>query len=93
MSTFEQQVSDVRKWFESARFKGIVRLHTPREVAEQRGGIPTDYPIARDAAEGFHARLRELFERREPITLGRGSSCVLVCSRSLCSRSCSRFRH
>ena len=68
MSTFERQVDEVARWFASPRFTGIVRLYSPREVAEQRGTIPTDYPVARAAAEAFYARLRELFTQRKQIT-------------------------
>jgi len=50
------------------RFHGIRRLHTAREVAAQRGTIPQDYTVARDAAAAFHARLRELFDQRKSIT-------------------------
>ena len=68
MSTFDQQVAEITAWFASPRFTGIVRLHTPREVAEQRGTIHNDYTVAREAAEGFYERLRELFESGESIT-------------------------
>src|SRR5678815_326948 len=68
MSTFERQVDEVTRWFASPRFQGIVRLYSPREVAEQRGTIPADYPVARVAAEEFYARLRELFAQRQQIT-------------------------
>ncbi|NJK89247.1 MAG: isocitrate lyase family protein [Myxococcales bacterium] len=53
---------------ESARFEGIMRLYSAREVAEQQGNISQDYTVAREAAEAFYARLRELFERRQSIT-------------------------
>jgi len=68
MSSFEQLLADIKNWIEEPRFQGIVRLHTPRDIAEQRGSIPIDYPVARGAAEGFYARLRELFSRRAQIT-------------------------
>jgi isocitrate lyase len=68
MTTFDQQVADAAKWFASPRFAGIVRLYSPREVAEQQGTIPIDYTVARRAAEEFYARLRELFEQRKQIT-------------------------
>ena len=68
MNSFEQQVAEVRAWFDSPRFEGIVRLYSPREVAEQRGTIRTDYIVARAAAEAFYLRLRELFARRSQIT-------------------------
>ena len=68
MYDLEQKVQDVIEYFSSPRFKGIIRLYSPRQVVEQRGTIGTDYPIARKAAEGFYARLRELFEARKSIT-------------------------
>ena len=68
MNAFDRQLAEVREWFESPRFKGIVRLYSPREVAEQRGTIETDYSVARGAAESFYARLRELFAQRGQIT-------------------------
>jgi isocitrate lyase len=68
MSSLEDRIDSVGKWMSSPRFEGIVRLYTPRQVVEQRGTIDTDYSVARQAAEGFFARLRELFERRRQIT-------------------------
>jgi isocitrate lyase len=68
MNTFEDRVREVSEYFASPRFKGITRLYTARQVVEQRGTIPTDYPIARRAAEGFYARLRELFSQGKCIT-------------------------
>ena len=68
MSPFETQEAAAREWFAQPRFDGIVRLHTAREVAAQQGTIQPDYTVARTAAEGFYARLRELFARGEQIT-------------------------
>jgi len=68
MSEFDAQVTAARAWFANARFDGIVRLHTAREVAAQQGTIQQDYTVARTAAEGFYARLRELFSKGEQIT-------------------------
>ena len=68
MSVFEEQVTAAREWFADPRFAATVRLHSPRDVAEQQGTIHSDYPVARIAAEEFHARLLELFRRREQIT-------------------------
>ena len=68
MNSFEDRVREAKEWMASLRFKGIVRLYSPRQVAEQRGTIPTAYPIARKAAEEFYARLRELFQQRKSIT-------------------------
>jgi isocitrate lyase len=68
MSTFDQQVAVAKEWFARPRFAGIVRLYSPREVAEQQGTISSDYTVARRTAEEFYARLRERFEQRKPIT-------------------------
>src|SRR4051795_1801761 len=65
---FEQDVAAVQRYFDSPRFDGIVRLYTARQVAEQRGTIPTDYTVAREAAEAFYPRLRELFAQKKSIT-------------------------
>ena len=54
--------------FNSARFDGIVRLYTARQVVEQRGTIATDYTVAREAAKAFYDRMRELFAERKSIT-------------------------
>ena len=65
---FEQDVAAAERYFDSPRFDGIVRLYTARQVVEQRGTIPTDYTVAREAAEAFYSRLRELFAQRKSIT-------------------------
>ncbi len=68
MNSFEEKVGEVSEWFASPRFAGIIRLYSPRQVVEQRGTIAADYPVARAAAEGFYARLRELFQAGKSIT-------------------------
>jgi isocitrate lyase len=68
IDAFDQEVEATRQWMRGARFAGITRLYTPRQVVEQRGTVPTDYVIARTAAERFYARLRELFAHRRAIT-------------------------
>ncbi|MDH3454325.1 MAG: isocitrate lyase/phosphoenolpyruvate mutase family protein, partial [Desulfuromonadales bacterium] len=68
MSTFIEEVKATRGWFDSPRFKGILRLYTADQVVEQRGTIPVDYTIARDAAAAFHDRLSELFMAGKSIT-------------------------
>ncbi len=65
---FDQQVAAAREWFASPRFDGIVRLYSPRQVAEQQGTISGDYAVTRQAAEEFYARLFELFKQRKQIT-------------------------
>ena len=68
VSPFEERVREVSEWFANPRFNGIVRLYSPRQVVEQRGTIAAEYPVAREAAEGFYSRLRELFEVGKSIT-------------------------
>jgi isocitrate lyase len=68
MSSFEDKMREVTEWFASPRFKGIIRLYSPRQVVEQRGTIAADYPVACTAAEGFYARLREMFQAGKSIT-------------------------
>lgn len=65
---FEKQVAAVQRYFDSSRFEGIIRLYSARQVVEQRGTIPADYTVAREAAEAFYPRLRELFDQRKSIT-------------------------
>ncbi|MFN0097736.1 MAG: isocitrate lyase ICL2 [Gemmatimonadaceae bacterium] len=66
--SFEKDVEQLRAWFASPRFSGITRVHSAREVIEQRGTIQGDYAVARDAAERFHALLRRLFSEGKSIT-------------------------
>ncbi|MGA9930567.1 MAG: isocitrate lyase ICL2 [Terriglobales bacterium] len=66
--TFEQQVAAAKEWFARPRFDGITRLYSPRQVAEQQGSFSGDYTVAREAAEAFYTRLRELFDERKQIT-------------------------
>ncbi|MGH7293289.1 MAG: isocitrate lyase/phosphoenolpyruvate mutase family protein, partial [Polyangiaceae bacterium] len=68
MTSFENEVAELQRWFDGPRFAGLRRLHTAREVVEQRGTIRADYVVAREAAEAFHARLRQLFDEGKSIT-------------------------
>jgi len=68
MTTFEREVADMRRWFESPRFAGMRRPYSAREVVEQRGRIRSEYRVARDAAEAFHAHLQQLFADKKCIT-------------------------
>jgi isocitrate lyase len=65
---FEKEIADLRRWFASPRFAGIQRIHSAREVVEQRGTIRPDYSVARGAAEAFYERLRQLFAQKRCIT-------------------------
>lgn len=68
MSELDQEVEKLQKWFDSPRFAGITRLFSARQVAEQRGTIRDEFVLARDTAQAFHTRLRELFSQRKGIT-------------------------
>ncbi|HEY2449103.1 MAG TPA: isocitrate lyase ICL2 [Mycobacterium sp.] len=65
---FHNDVAATQRYFDSPRFDGITRLYSARQVVEQRGTIPSDYIVAREAAEAFYPRLRELFAQRKSIT-------------------------
>src|SRR5258708_37491031 len=65
---FERDVAATQRYFDSPRFAGLIRLYTARQVVEQRGTIPSDYIVAREAADAFYPRLRELFAQRKSIT-------------------------
>ena len=66
--TFEAEIVETGEWMAQSRFNEITRLYTARQVVEQRGTIPTDYTVAREAAGAFYRRLRELFESGRSIT-------------------------
>jgi len=68
MSRLAQQIERAARWFADRRFDGITRLYTPRDVAEQQGTIPVEYPVVRRVASEFFDRLRELFGAGESIT-------------------------
>ena len=68
MTTIDADVVAMQKYFDSPRFDGITRLYSARQVIEQRGTIPVDYPVAREAASAFFDRLRQLFAAKKSIT-------------------------
>ncbi|MCB1183912.1 isocitrate lyase ICL2 [bacterium] len=68
MVNFERDVLRMKEWFGGERFRGITRLYTPDQVVAQQGTIPNEYVVARNAAAGFHALLRELHAKGESIT-------------------------
>jgi len=68
MTTFDAQVAETKEWMGSPRFSGITRLYAPRQIVQQRGTIPNDYRVTRDAAEAFYDLLRDLFENGKSIT-------------------------
>ncbi|MCV7206709.1 isocitrate lyase [Mycolicibacterium peregrinum] len=67
-SPFREDVEATQAYIDSPRFAGITRLYSARQVAEQRGTIPSDYPVAREAATDFFLYLRDLFAQKLSIT-------------------------
>ena len=65
---FERAVAATQAYFDSPRFEGIIRLYSARQVVEQRGTIPSDHIVAREAAEAFYPHLRKLFAEKRSIT-------------------------
>ena len=60
----DNEIKQMEEWFNDPRFEEITRLYSPRQVVEQRGTIAQDYTVAREAAAGFHKRLRKLFSEK-----------------------------
>ncbi|MDH6194370.1 isocitrate lyase [Mycobacterium frederiksbergense] len=67
-SQFGEDVAATQAYIDSPRFAGITRLYSARQIAEQRGTIPSDYPVAREAARDFYLYLRDLFAQKMSIT-------------------------
>lgn len=64
----EKQMGQLKEYFSRTRFDGITRLYSERQVAEQQGTIAQDYTVAREAAEGFYALLRDNFNKHKSVT-------------------------
>jgi isocitrate lyase len=72
MKTEKKQMKEATKQAENymnqPRFKGIQRLYSARQVAEQQGTFFNDYTIAKEAAKAFYDRLREHYNNKTQIT-------------------------
>src|SRR5688572_16921776 len=68
MNPLDSEISDTALWMAGCRFDGITRLHSARQVVEQRGAIRPDHADARNAAHKFHELLKRLFTVRRSIT-------------------------
>jgi len=68
VAAFEGQVEACRAYMDGPRFVGVTRLYGPRQIAQQKGTIPQDFTVARNAASDFFSRLRELFAEGKSIT-------------------------
>jgi isocitrate lyase len=68
MGAYEDEIAEFGQWMAGERFRGTTRVYSPRMVVEQRGTVRQDYTVAREAAEGFYALLREMFAQGKSIT-------------------------
>jgi isocitrate lyase len=68
MGAYEDEIAELGQWMAGERFRGTTRVYSPRMVVEQRGTVRQDYTVAREAAEGFYALLREMFAEGKSIT-------------------------
>ena len=50
MPLFDKEIKQTQDYFNSPRFKGIIRLYSARQVVEQRGTIRREYSIAKQMA-------------------------------------------
>ncbi|KAI4186001.1 MAG: hypothetical protein L6R41_003772 [Letrouitia leprolyta] len=67
---FDEQVQDVKKWWESSRFQGITRSHTAEAVVRARGTLQQTYPSSLMARKLFNL-LQERAAAGEPVhTMG-----------------------
>ena len=64
----KDEIQSTQEWFDGERFSEITRLYSARQVVEQRGSIPADYVVARDAAHAFYKLLREMKASGRSIT-------------------------
>ncbi|WP_217923498.1 isocitrate lyase ICL2 [Miltoncostaea oceani] len=68
MGAFEEDIAQIQEFMDGDRFSAVTRVYSARQVAEQRGTVPQDYTVARDAAAAFYDLLREKFSRGASIT-------------------------
>lgn len=67
---FEEQLHDVKRWWESPRFQGITRSHTAEAVVSARGTLRQTYPSSLMARKLFNL-LQERAAAGEPVhTMG-----------------------
>jgi isocitrate lyase len=64
----EEETKKTEKWIKSDRFKGITRLYSARQVAEQKGTIRRGYAVAKNCAQEFFELLTHLHSQGRAIT-------------------------
>ena len=68
MGAFDEDIEEIQRFMDGERFSATTRVYAARQVAEQKGTVPQDYTVARDAAAQFYDLLREKFSKGESIT-------------------------
>lgn len=70
VSYYENQLSQIKQWWSSPRFKGIKRTYSPELVASHRGSLQIQYPSSAQAQKLFNL-LTTRFQERTPVhTIG-----------------------
>lgn len=70
ISYYENQISQIKQWWSSPRFKGIKRTYSPELVASHRGSLPIQYPSSTQATKLFNL-LTTRFKEKSPVhTIG-----------------------
>jgi isocitrate lyase len=64
----EADVAATEAWFGTDRFRDTTRLHTARDVVEQRGAFPPEHALTARTASAFHRRLRQAFAAGRQLT-------------------------
>ena len=65
-SLFDTQVDEVKRWWASDRFKGIVRPYSAEDVVDKRGSIQQSYPSSLMARKLFNL-FKERSAKGEPV--------------------------
>ncbi|BGP54742.1 hypothetical protein JCM8202_003249 [Rhodotorula sphaerocarpa] len=62
---FQQEVEQVKQWWQSPRFKGLVRPYTAEQVVSKRGTLEIHYP-SNAQGKKLHSLLSEKFRNGQP---------------------------
>ena len=65
-SLYEEQITQVRDWWDSPRYKGITRPYTPEDVVSKRGALQQSYPSSLMARKLFNL-FQERGAKGEPV--------------------------
>lgn len=63
---YEQQLQDVKKWWQTERYKGIKRPYSAEDVVGKRGTLQQTYPSSLMARKLYNL-LREKAEAGKPV--------------------------